>query len=95
MITEKAISRAVRGHFLVQSALLTNLFKPIIDDGENEAECIEDDISVEEAEKTIETMKKKDVLRNLENVTKYVKHEGKTTNILKVKITQSCFSWKI
>ena len=36
MITEKAISRAVRGNFLVQSALVTNLFKPIIDDGENE-----------------------------------------------------------
>ena len=95
MITEKAISGAVRGHFLVQSALVTNLFKPIIDDGENEAECIEDDISVEEAEKTIETVKREDVLRDLENVTKYVKDEGKTTNISKVKITQSCFSWKI
>ena len=26
MITRKAISTAVRGHFLVQSALVTNLF---------------------------------------------------------------------
>ena len=59
MITEKVISRAVRGHFLVQSALVINLFKPIIDDGENEAECIEDDISVEEAEKIIETEKRR------------------------------------
>ena len=33
MITRKAISRAVRGHFLVQSALVTNSFKPVIDNG--------------------------------------------------------------
>ena len=70
MITRKAISGAVRGHFSVQSALVTNLIKPFIDDGEDEAEGIEDDISVKEDEKTVETVKREDVFRELENATK-------------------------
>ena len=90
MITRKVISRAVRGHFLVQSALVTNLFKSLIDDDEDEPEVIEDDISVGEDERTVETAKREDVLRELENVTKYIKGEGK-----KVKITWYCFSLKI
>ena len=85
MISGKAISRAVRCHFLVQSALVTNLFKPFIDDGDHEAEDIEDDISVAEDEKTVETVKREDVLRELENVTKYVKDEGKTTEDIESK----------
>ena len=77
MITRKVISRAVRGHFLVQSALVTNLFKSLIDDDEDEPEVIEDDISVGQDERTVETVKREDVLRELENVTKYIKGEGK------------------
>ena len=73
MITGKAISRTVRDHFLGQSVLVTNLFKTFIDDGEDEEEGIEDSISVEEDEKNVETVKREDVSRDLENVTKILK----------------------
>ena len=79
MITGMTISRVVGGHFLVQSALVTNVFKPFIDDVEDEAEDTEDDKFVSEDEKTVETAKRDGVLRELEYVTKYVKDEGKTT----------------
>ena len=92
MITGKVVSRAVRGHFLVQSALVTNLLKQFIDDGEDEAKGIEDDISVEEDEKTVETVKREDVLRESQNM---LKTRGKRRKISKVKITRYCFSWKI
>ena len=95
MITRKAISRAVTGHFLVQSTLVTNLFKPFIDDGEDEEECIKDDISVEEDEKTVETVEREDVLRELENLTNMLKTRGKRRKISNVKITWYCFNWKI
>ena len=85
MITGKAISRAVRSHFLVQSALVTNLFKPFIDDGKDQTECIEEDVSVEDDEKTVETMKREDILRVLENFRKYVKNEGNTTEDIESK----------
>ena len=85
MLTRKAISRAVKDHFLVQSALVTNFFKPFRDDGEDEAEGTEGDISVEKREKTVETVKREDVLRELENVTKYIKDEGKTTEDIESK----------
>ena len=79
MITRMTISPAFRDHFLVQSALATNLFNLFIVDSEDEAEGIVKDISVEEDEKTVGTVKREDVLRELKNVTKYVKNEGKTT----------------
>ena len=85
MITGKAISRAVRGYFLVQFALVTNLFKPFINDGEDEAQGTEDDISVEENEKTVETVKREDGLRVLENIAKYIKDKGKTTEDIESK----------
>ena len=85
MITGMTISRAVGGHFLVQSALVTNVFKSFIDDVEDEAEDIEDDKFVSEDEKTVETAKRDDVLRELEYVTKYVKDEGKTMEDIKSK----------
>ena len=92
MITRKAISTAVRGHFFAQSALVTNLFKLFIDDGKDEAEGNEDDISVEEDE---ETVKREDVLRQLENITNTLGTRGKQQKMSKVKITQYCLSWKI
>ena len=76
MITRMAISTAFRGHVLVQSALATNLFNLFIVDSEDEAEGIVKDISVEGDEKTVGTVKREDVLRELKNVTKYVKNEG-------------------
>ena len=95
MITRKAISRAVTGHFLVQSTLVTNLFKPFIDDGEDEEECVKEDISVEKDEKTVETVEREDVLRELENLTNMLKTRGKRRKISNVKITWYCFNWKI
>ena len=92
MITRKAISTAVRDHFLVQSALVTNLFKLFKDYGKDEAEGNEDDISVEEDEKTV---KREDVLRQLENIINMLGTRGKQQKMSKVKITQYCLSWKI
>lgn len=85
MVTRKTISRAVRGLFLVQSSLMTNLFKPFMVDGEDEKEGIEKDISVEKDEKTVGTVKRDDVLKELENVTKYVKDERKMTEDIESK----------
>ena len=79
MITRMVISRTFRGHFLVQSALTTNLFNLFIVDSEDEAEGIVKDISVEEDEKTVGIVKRENVLREFKNVTKYVKNKGKTT----------------
>ena len=79
------ISRVVRSHFLVQSALVTNLFKPFIDDGKDQAKYTEENVSVEDDEETVETMKTEDILRVLKNFTKYVKNEGNTTEDIKSK----------
>ena len=61
MITRMVISRTFRGHFLVQSALTTNLFNLFIVDSEDEAEGIVKDISVEEDEKTVGIVKRENV----------------------------------
>ena len=79
------ISRVVRSHFFVQSALVTNLFKPFIDDGKDQAKYTEENVSVEDDEETVETMKTEDILRVLKNFTKYVKNEGNTTEDIKSK----------
>ena len=85
MITRMVISRTFRGHFLVQSALTTNLFNLFIVDSEDEAEGIVKDISVEEDEKTVGIVKRENVLREFKNVTKYVKNKGKTTEDIESK----------
>ena len=85
MITRMMISRTFRGHFLVQSALTTNLFNLFIVDSEDEAEGIVKDISVEEDEKTVGIVKRENVLREFKNVTKYVKNKGKTTEDIESK----------
>ena len=85
MITRMVISRTFRGHFLVQSALTTNLFNLFIVDSEDEAEGIVKDISVEEDEKTVGIVKRENVLREFKNATKYVKNKGKTTEDIESK----------
>ena len=62
---------------------------------EDEEECIKDDISVEKDEKTVETVEREDVLRELENLTNMLKTRGKRRKISNVKITWYCFNWKI
>ena len=85
MVTRKTISRAVRGLFLVESSLMTNLFKPFMVDGEDEKEGIKKDIAVEKDEKTVGTVKRDDVLKESENATKYVKDERKMTEDIESK----------
>ena len=64
---------------------MTNLFKPFIDDGKDQAKYTEENVSVEDDEETVETMKTEDILRVLKNFTKYVKNEGNTTEDIKSK----------
>ena len=54
-------------------------------DGEDEKEGIKKDIAVEKDEKTVGTVKRDDVLKELENVTKYVKDERKMTEDIESK----------
>lgn len=62
---------------------------------EDEEECIKDNISVEKDEKTVETVEREDVLRELEDLTNMLKTRGKRRKISNVKITWYCFNWKI